>query len=155
MCLIFNVLYKILDICTKKWYTLYMNITNECKLDKEQIISKVCKFLKLDSGEISSENVEETIKELCVKKLCKTVGLTGAYNYKSDFFEFFSSIVGEAVCVKLNIKIHIAGDDLRLVKYEKLNLIDEVYSFLEKEDIEEAILDAFNFVDRFKSLISK
>jgi hypothetical protein len=57
------------------------------------------------------------------------------------------------VCNKLNIKIRIAPDNLRLFRYNKLNLIEEVRNFLDEEDVEEAFIDSFNLVDEYKYLI--
>ena len=130
---------------------------NNIKLKEEnfeKIVNTVQELLCLNSFNVSSSNIKEAIKELCVAKLCKTVGITGKYNYKSDFFNFFSSIVGEAVCRKLNLKLQIASDELRLFKYEHINLIDEVEKYLNNE-VEEAFLDSFNLIDNFKYLIPK
>jgi len=63
--------------------------------------------------------------------------------------------MGEAICEKLNINIHVACEELRLIKYEHINLVAEVKSYLENETTEEAFLDAFELADRFKYLIPK
>lgn len=126
-----------------------------CKTERENIIKKICTFFNIERPILTSVTTDETIKELCVARLCKSVGLTGTYNYKSEFFEFFSNIMGEALCEKLNINKHIASDELRFVKYEHINLINEFKGYLDTETIEEAFLDAFNLVDKFKYLIPK
>lgn len=131
-----------------------MNIVSN-NLERESVIHKVCVYFNIERPILRSSTTDETIKELCVARLCKAVGLTGIYNYKSDFFEFFSNIMGEALCEKLNLKIHIASDELRLVKYEHINLVQELKNYLDTETVEEAFLDAFNLVDKFKYLIPK
>ena len=131
-----------------------LNINDYAK-DRDNIINKICDFLKMEKPQMFSLTLKDSIKELCVAKLCKTVGLTGTYHYKSDFFDFFSDIMGEALCEILTIKIRIACDELRLFKYEHINLIEEVKNLLLKESVEEAFLDAFELVDKFKYLISK
>lgn len=132
-----------------------MNRVNVYEIDREYVIDKICKFCKLERPNIMSSTTKETIKELCVARLCKSVGLTGKYNYKSNFFDFFSSIMGEAICEKLCFNFHIASDELRLFKYEHINLVKELKNYLDTETVEEAFLDAFHLVDRFKYLIPK
>lgn len=130
-----------------------MKIAEDNILDIENTIRKICTFFRFEKPKINSSTTNEIIKELCVARLCKSVGLTGRYNYKSEFFEFFSNIMGEAVCEKLSIKTHIASDELRFVKYERINLIAEIKSYLDNETVEEAFLDAFELADRYKYLI--
>lgn len=119
----------------------------------KEIIQKVCGFLKIDCPKLLSNTPQEGVKEICVARLCKSIGINCEYNYKTEFFEFFSSITAEAVCNKLNINLRIAPDNLRLFRYNKLNLIEEVKIFLDNENIDEAFIDAFDFVDSYKYLI--
>lgn len=130
-----------------------MEINVENTKSNQQIIKKICSFFRLENMHLKSEDLIDNIKELCVARLCKSIGLTGKYNYKSDFFEFFSSIMGQAVCEVLQINVNIACDELRLIKYNHINLIQEVVQFLTTETQEEAFLDTFDLVDRFKYLI--
>jgi hypothetical protein len=88
-----------------------------------------------------------------VAKLCEVLGISCVVNYKNKMFEIFSSVMAEAVCQKLNIKKHIASDNIRLVKYNGINFVEKAKEFLDVEDIEEATLDIFNFVDENKSLL--
>ena len=130
-----------------------MNNENENEIEKEQTILKICEFFKLDYPSFNTLNLKEIIKKLCVIRLCKAIGLSGACEFKSDFFEFFSLLMGEAVCQKLKINLHIAIDDLRLIKYNRINLIEEIKMYLDTETLEEAFLDAFELADRYKYLI--
>lgn len=132
-----------------------MNKINFEETDKLRIVAKIQDFLNINIAINYNESVNEIIKRICVARLCKAIGLTGNYNYKSDFFEFFSSVVGEAVCEILSIKLHIANGDLRFVKYEHINLVEEVKTYFETQSIEEAFLNAFELLDRFKYLIVK
>ena len=127
--------------------------TTETDIDREIIIEQICNFFNIKRPQMYSVGTNEAIKELCVARLCKTIGLTGRYNYKSEFFDFFSKIMGEALCEKLSLKTHVADDELRFVKYEHINLIKELKYYLDTETIEEAFLDAFNLADRYKYLI--
>lgn len=124
-------------------------------MDNNEIIKKVCEFLNLKHNINNSDSIENFIKESTVKKLCEVVGLTGKYNHESPFFKFFSNIMGEAVCEVLNIKIRIACDELRLVKYCGINLVDKSVGYLKTESVEEAFLDTFEMVDKFKFLVEK
>ena len=132
-----------------------MNNINMLENEREKVIEKVCSFLEMDIPPKVNVSIKDAIKEICVARLCRAVGITGKYNSKSDFFDFFASIMGEAICEKLSIKIQIACDELRLVKYEHVNLIRQVKEFLDTECVEEAFLDAFELADRFKWLIPK
>ena len=67
---------------------------------------------------------------------------------------FFASVMGEALCDKLNIKVHIANDALRLFKYNGINLIERARVYLENSCLDEAFIDTFNLVDNFKYLIN-
>ena len=152
---IFDNLYKIFDICTKMCYFVGMIHINNRTADREQSLMKVCQFLKIERDIVNSSTTEEAIKEVCVARLCKAIGVSGVYDYKSEFFNFFGCVMGEALCEKLSIKLHIASAELRLVKYEHVNLIDELRFYLDNEPVEEAFLDAFHFLDKFKYLIPK
>ena len=131
-----------------------MNIS-ENKTDKNKKMEEVCSFLEVDNNINFSDSLENFIKEACVKKLCEIVGLTWKFNHRSDFFEFFSQIMGEAINLKLNLKTNIACDSLRLFKYEGVNLIERTVFYLETECLEEAFLDTFELADKFKYLIEK
>lgn len=130
-----------------------MNIIRTFKINENEVIKDVCEFLHYDEQKTFNTTTKEAIKEICVGRLCKAVGITGKYNYKSEFFEFFSCVMGEAICEKLSIKTHIACDEIRLVKYEHINLVSQTREFLDNETIEEAFLDAFDLMDKFKYLI--
>ena len=122
-------------------------------IKNQQIIEKVREYLKLKECNFKSNTLEEKLKELSIARLCKSIGIRCEYNYKSEFFEFFSSITAEAICEKFNFLIHVASDDIRLIKYEHVNLVEEVKKCLNNEDVDEAFIDAFNFVDNHKHLI--
>lgn len=130
-----------------------MESFEENENEKEQIVNRVCAFLRLDNSLVDSLSVKDAIKKLCVIRVCKAIGMMGKCNSKSSFFDFFSSVMGEALCEKLSIKIRIAPDELRLIKYNHINLVGEAKSYLDNETVEEAFLDAFFLVDRFKDLI--
>lgn len=125
----------------------------DAKMDNETLINQVCDFLKIKRPIIHSVTTEEILKELCVARLCKSVGLYCEYNYKSEFFEFFSTVTAQALADKLCLNMRIAGDELRLFKYNSKNLVAEVRRFLDYESIDEAFLDAFHFLDSYKFLI--
>lgn len=123
------------------------------KQNDDKVIEKVSEFLQVKIGTFSSDKLEEKVKELCVKKLCSAIGVRCDYNYKSDFFNFFAMISGEAVCQILNINLRVADDNLRFVRYEKVNIIDEAKKAFRNENVEEAIIDTFNIADHFKYVI--
>lgn len=122
-------------------------------LDLKELYDKVAEFLQMKNSKVFNGDLNENIKEVCVAKLCNAIGLRCSYNYKSDFFNFFSTIMGEAICQKLNLPLHIAGANLRFVRYDHFNLVDYVKMFLDQDDMDEAFIDAFNFVDRYRYLI--
>ena len=83
-------MYKIFDICTKGCYYHVMNTININGTERVDILEKVSSFLKLKQQTLKSLTARDGIKELCVIKLCNVIGLSGNYNYQSEFFNFFS-----------------------------------------------------------------
>ena len=120
---------------------------------KYSVLNKIINFLKIKFPELTDVDVKENIKELCVAKLCEVIGVRCKYNYKSEFFNFFSDVVGEALCRKLTISIQIADDKYRLFKYDGVNLIDRALNILNSFEIDEAFLEIFEFLDKFKYVI--
>ncbi|MBR2970057.1 MAG: hypothetical protein IKC49_03280 [Clostridia bacterium] len=123
-------------------------------LNRDQILNKICSYLRLDRPILSSDEIHENIKEICVAKLCKTMGLKCPYNFRNGFFDNYSIITGEAVCEKLRINTHIASDNIRLIRYDSINFVRYVSDLFETEDIDEAIIDAFNFSQKYGQIIS-
>lgn len=123
-------------------------------LEEGQMLDKLKDYLHLPDFTFTSETIEDKIKEICVAKLCEVVGIKCGYNFKNEYFNVFAIIVGEAVCEKLNFNLHIANDKLRFVKYEHINFVETVKNFF-CEDVEEAFLDAFNFIDEHKNILLK
>ena len=119
----------------------------------EENIEKIKKYLELEDYKFLNIEAVEQAKEICVAKVCEVLGIKYTYNYKGKLFQNFSSVMAEAVCNKLKINLKIADDNLRLVKYNGINFVDKARSFLDAEDIDEATLDIFNFVDKNKKLL--
>ncbi len=117
---------------------------------KEQIILKVSEFLKIDLPKLESTTIEDNIKELCVAKLCATLGIKCKYNYKNEFFSIYSSIIGEAVSQILDLKLDIAPGKLKYIRYNGINFISHALELLKMEDLDEAFIDVFNLVDDHK-----
>lgn len=130
-----------------------MIVTRDIQIDKKNLLLEVSKYLQIKMPLLKSISLEESIKELCVFRLCKTIGLRCEYNYKSKFFDFFARIVAEAVCQNLSIPLHIAEDELRLFRYDNANIIEHVKTLLHNVDKDEAFVDIFDFVDKYKYLI--
>lgn len=126
---------------------------NKFSIDPISLKTKICDYLEIKQPKLHSNTAVEIVKELCVAKLCLAIGLTGKYNYKSDFFTFFSEIMGEAVCCKLSINLRIARDEIRLIKYEGVNLVEQAKNLLENELIEESVLDIFEMADKYKQIV--
>ncbi len=122
--------------------------------DKEKILNQVCNYLGCDRPVLNSYHIEDNIREICVAKLCQTMGLNCEYNFKNGFFDNYSMITGEVLCRRLNIHLHLANDNLRLVRYQKINFVQYVYELFDIEDVDEAIIDAFNFARRYHHIIS-
>lgn len=117
-------------------------------------LKNVRKYLEIDE-EIHGVSVEDEIRILCIKRLCKSLGIKCDFNYQNKYFYIFSCIVGEAICVKFNLRIHTAEDKLRLFRYNGINFVEKVKQYLETESIDEAFVDSFNFIDENKNIILK
>ena len=124
------------------------------KINESEVLQKVKSYLKLQNFSCS-DNVclQDNIKIMCVQKLCDVVGIKCKCNYKNKFFNYFSSITGEAVCQVLNIPISIASDNYRLFKYNHINLVEHVKQILIAEDLENAFVDIFQFLDDNKGAV--
>lgn len=123
-------------------------------IDREKILLDVCNYLNCDLPRLNSDILEDNIREICVAKLCQTMGLNCEYNFKNGFFDNYSIITGEVVCERLNIRMHVANDNLRLIRYQKINFVQYVRDLFDVEDVDEAIIDAFNFSRRYNQIIS-
>lgn len=124
-------------------------------MNENAFINKIKDYLDIEDESKDFISCEEKVKELCVAKLCNVLGLKRTYNYKNEMFKLFSCVMAEALCEKFKFSKHIADDCIRLVKYNGVNFVDKAKQFLDMEDIDEATLDIFNFVDKNKSLIIK
>lgn len=128
------------------------NLGNILTEKEQKHLDVVCGFL----GEPTPENFEnliDAIKQVCVAKLCKVVGIRSNYNYKSRFFDFFSGIVGQAVCDKLNLPVVVAPDKFRFIRYDGINFVKRATELLNNPDIEDAFIDLFNLIDDHKNLM--
>ena len=126
---------------------------NKNEIDTSKELKKVKDFLNIQNFSVHNISLKENIKEICVAKLCDVVGIKCAYNYKNEFFNYFSSVTGEAICQLLNIPIVIAEDNLRLFKYNHINLVEKVKEMLNNNFLEDAYIDVFQFLDNNKHFV--
>ena len=103
----------------------------------------------------NGQPIEEQIKELCIKKLCESIGIKCVYNARNIFFNFFASIAGEAVVIKLHINIKVDKNNLKCFKFNDINLIYYAMFLLDSEYVSEAIIDIYELADRFKWVIEE
>ncbi len=115
----------------------------------------ISNFLKIAPSLGPEKSFKEQIKEMCVKKLCIIVGISGKCPCKSLFFDFFFSIMGEALCNKFHINESIACDELRLIRFENVNLIREFETYLNEKEVDDAFLEGFRLADKFRYVIDK
>ena len=123
------------------------------ELVEEKGFNKVLEFLKLNHINFEYSNAKEAIKNACVDKLCGVLGIRCKCNYKSLFFDAYSSIMGEAICKILKLPIIVAEDRFRLFKYEHVNLIDYATKLLNSLDLNEAFIELFKFLDNHKYIL--
>lgn len=120
---------------------------------EEQVLVQICEYLNYERAKLLSETLNEAVKELCVARLCQALGLSCAYNFKNEFFNFFSCIMGEVVANKLGHNLGIDEYNLKYVKVENINLIYCAHQMLENPNIDQAFIDVYNLALRFKHLI--
>jgi len=123
------------------------------ELVEEKSYNKVLEFLQLKNINCTYSNIKEGIKNACIDKLCAVLGIRCKCNYKSLFFDAYSSIMGEAICRILKIPIIIAEDKYRFFKYDHINLIDYATKVLNSLDINEAFIELFKFLDSHKYIL--
>ncbi len=132
---------------------LYCEVNTNFDMSNNYIIDKVCKYMNMDRPFLFSKTADEIVKEICVAKLCKVLGIKCTYNYKNNFFSIFSMLVGEAVVRILDLKLCIAPYYLSCVKFDGINFIEKAVEILQSSNIEKAIFDVFNFINKYKHLI--
>ena len=118
-----------------------------------QIIRKIEEFLNIKQSNNCLLILRDQIKHLCIDKLCAVIGIKCKCNYESKFFSYFSSVVGQAVCQTLNIPIIIAEDKFRLIRYEHINFVERAVKILQENEIEEAFIELFEFLDKHKKIL--
>ena len=118
-------------------------------------MNKLESFLNFSPSFFKSESLTERVKEMCVAKLCNEIGIRCEYNYKSGFFNFFSSIMGQAISEKLNLNLCLDDYNLRFVKFENVNLVKTASSILEDKCVNEAFIDVYELADKYKWVIDK
>ena len=123
----------------------------ETELTKEiETMDKLKDFLNFTPSFFKSECLTDKVKEMCVAKLCDAIGIRCEYNYKNIFFDFFSSIMGQAISEKLNLNLCLDDYNLRFVKFESVNLIKSAGVILDCKEIDEAFIDVYELADKFK-----
>lgn len=120
---------------------------------EEQILLQACEFLNFERKKILSAGLKDGVKELCVGRLCQALGVECAYNYKNEFFNFFSCIMGEVVSSKLGHDLGIDEYKLKYIKVENTNLITSAQTMFENPNMDQAFIDVYNLARRFKHLI--
>ena len=140
-------MYFTIDFCTNLYYIVSMNTSNVPKTLQT--------LLEIEATEIAQTDIYEQIKQLCLIRFCKAVGIRCQFNIKNKFMNFFAIITGQAVCNVLKINLQIAPDCLRLVRYNGINFVNEAMRLLQNEDKDEAFIDIFNLIDNNKPIMNE
>lgn len=123
-------------------------ITNKSRVEnQEQIFEKVCSFFEMPMPKLTETEFVRQFRELCLIRLFDAIGVGNKYNSKNRFFGFVSLVVGQAVSDVLNLGINVAPDYLRLIKFDGINFVNQIKQYLQTEDIEQAMIDAFDLCD--------
>lgn len=120
---------------------------------EEAILVQFCEFLQFERANILSKTLKESIKEVCVGRLCQALGINCAYNFKNDFFNFFSCIMGEVISNKLGHNIEIDEYNLKFIKVENTNIIYSARTMIENPNLDQAFIDVYKLAHRFEHLI--
>lgn len=118
-------------------------------------VDEIRRFLRLENMSLKSDSVPENVKELCVARLSRVIGITFAYDYKNEYFRLFSNIVGEAVCRHLGIKLTVGSPVVRLFRYNGINLVEKAKDILDRFELEEAFLELYEFVEGYREIVPK
>lgn len=131
-------------------------VTNNSRYDEqEKNILKICDFFQIDKPELTETEYIKQIKEICVIRICKAIGIKNMYNRHNRFFDFYSDAMGQAVSDILNLSLKIAPDNLRLFRYDGINFVNRCKDFLQNSNMDEAMIDAFNLIDDNKDIVEK
>lgn len=121
----------------------------------QNILNIITDYLRTNRVIDNGQPVEEQIKGLCIKKLCESIGIKCNYNVQNIFFNFFASIAGEAVAVKLQINIKVDKLNLKCFKFNNVNIIHGAIFLLDNKIIDEAIIDIYELADRYKWIMGE
>lgn len=131
-------------------------ITNKSRSSEEnEMLSRVCTFLQMEMPNLTEQSFDRAVKELCVIRLCKAIGIRNIYNCKNKFFKFYATVSAQAVSDILNLKLVIAPAELRFVKYNGINFVNRIKDYLQNEDMDEAMIEAFDLIDDNKDIVEK
>ncbi len=117
-----------------------------------EIYGEICEFLGVKHN-CFSNSLKENVKEVCVVRLCKAMGIRCAYNSKNELFNFFSCIMGEVLVQKLGFEVRIDEFNLKFARFENVNLIHSASNMLENIDLDEAFINVFNLAAKFKDKV--
>ena len=102
---------------------------------KEEDLNKIKQYLKVEDKELSTNDAVDNVKELVIARLCKVIGITFAYNYRSKYFRLFANVVGEAICRMFDIRLVVGEPMVRLVRYNHINLVDKALEILRNRSV--------------------
>lgn len=114
---------------------------------------RVKMFLGMFGYKFCGNGTAEKIKNICIAKMCEVIGVDFKLCLNSKLFQIFGSILGEAVCVRLMLDIHVANEKLRCAVLAGVNIVEQTLYYLKHFDVDEAVLDAFNYLDEHKTFL--
>lgn len=127
--------------------------TNKTRDDGEMVLSQVCSYFKMQKPNLTESLFDDRLKELCVIKIFEAIGVKNMYNRENRFFRFLSTCMAQAVSDILNLKLNIAPANVRFVRYDGINFVNQIAEYLQQDDIQLAVIDSFNLVDDNKQIV--
>lgn len=129
------------------------NITKNSRVEEERILLQVCSFLEMEKPKLTQVGFIAQLKEICAAKIFDAIGVRNMYNNNNKFFAFLTMVMGQAISDVLHLHLQIAPDSLRLFRYDGINFVNDIKTFLLTQDIDTAMLNIFDLIDDNRELI--
>ena len=123
------------------------DITKNSRADEEQILLQVCSFLEMEKPKLTQDGLVAQLKEICAARIFDAIGVRNMYNSDNKFFAFLTMVMGQAISDVLHLHLQIAPDSLRLFRYDGINFVNDIKTFLLTQDIDTAMLSIFDLID--------
>ncbi len=126
-----------------------VNVNQQIETNDSEMVYKLNHFF--NSTKEQTCDVKNFVKQQCTTKLFSALGINCKVNTNTHFLNFYSSVMGQAVISVLGLKLEIAPCNVKFVRYDGINFVNQATDYLLNS--QSAFLDLYNLMDSKKELI--